>query len=75
MLAKGQSDMEPEATWSLNPCDGKSKPDPPCSSSGHFHSGYLPRERHAGENQLLAQEETALPDEPLSGLLMRTHCE
>lgn len=74
MLAKGQSDAEPEATWRKEAriymfslmkgfpvAEGafldciwyflsSSKPDPPCSNSRHFHSGYLWRERCAGEN-------------------------
>lgn len=48
-----------------------SKPDPPCSNNGHFRSGYLRRERRAGEDRLLAQEETALLDERCSRGLIR----
>lgn len=90
MLAKGQSDVEPEAMWSKEArvyifslmkgfpvVEGafldciwyflsSSKPDPPCSNSGHFRSGYLRRERHAGEGRVLAREETALLDERCS---------
>lgn len=87
LLAKGQSDVEPETTWwkkarvyifslmkGFPVVEGafldciwyflsSSKPDPPCSKSGHFCSGYLWRERHAGEDRLLAWEETAILDE------------
>lgn len=46
-----------------------SKPDPPRLNGGRFCSGYLWRERRAGENWLLVREETALLDERFSGLL------
>lgn len=50
-----------------------SEPDSPHSNSGHFCSGYLQSKRRAGENSLLAREETALLGGRFPGLLMCTH--
>lgn len=49
------------------------KHDPPHSNRGHFCSGYLQRERHAGENRILVREEAVLLEEQLSVLLAHAH--
>lgn len=52
-----------------------SKPSPPHSNSRCFCDGYLRREKHTGENQLLVQKETDLLDKWFPGLLTCARCE